>query len=109
MNFQIDTQEKFEKLLKTRFGQLQPINKWRQMMWHLDGQIVVSLVHLSNKSKLCFFNNPELILDKNQRWGSTIYSTNLEIEPKMDIDWNSVSNWISDTIKHHDSVKKYNE
>ncbi len=104
MNYQIDIQAKFEKLLKTKYSQLQPINKWRQPMWHLNGKVVVSLVHLSNKSKFCFFNNPELALDKLQRWGSSIYSQNLEVEQNTDIDWNNISYWIADTIKNQNSL-----
>ena len=105
MTYQIDLQTKFEKLLSTKHSQLKPINKWRQTMWHIDEKIIVSLVHLSNKSKFCFFNNPVLKLDKLQRWGSSVYSQNLEIEQDTNINWNDISNWITDTIKNHDSLK----
>ena len=69
MNYQVEIQEKFEKLLSTKFSQLQPVNKWNQTMWQVNGKVMVSLVHLSNKSKFCFFNNPQLELDKHQKKG----------------------------------------
>lgn len=95
---QIEIQEKFKELLAAKFPQLEPINKWRQTMWQLDGKVIVSLVHLSKKSKFCFFNNPNLVLDKLQRWSSTIYSNNLEISEVDEVSWESVSRMIEDTI-----------
>jgi len=99
MNYQIETQEKFEKLLQTKFTQLKPINKWRQTMWHLNGKVIVSLVHLTKKSKFCFFNNPEIELDRLQRWGSTVYSKNLEFINNQ-VEWDAISNLIENTIKN---------
>jgi hypothetical protein len=32
MNYQVEAQEKFEKLLASKFTQLEPTNKWRQTM-----------------------------------------------------------------------------
>ena len=101
-DIQVEIQTKFEKLLATKHGELKPIKKWKQTMWHLNGKIVVSLVHLSKGSKFCFFNNPKLELDKLQRWGSTIYSQNFEIEQNTIIDWDNISYWITDTIKNHE-------
>ena len=95
---QIEIQEKFEELLASKFFQLQPVNKWKQTMWHIDGEIIVSLVHLSKKSKFCFFNNPGLNLDKVQRWSSTIYSNNLEINEANEVNWESISDLIENTI-----------
>ena len=76
-------------------------------MWHLNGKVVVSLVHLSNKSKFCFFNNPDLESDKLQRWGSTVYSQHLEIEQNTKIDWRNISDWIRDTTKNHESFQNF--
>ena len=104
MDYQVETQYKFEKLLATKFSQLQPINKWRQTMWHLNGNLIVSLVHLSNKSKFCFFNNPELVLDKLQRWSSSVYSQNLEIDQNTKIDWKKISYRISETMENQESL-----
>lgn len=98
MIYQIDIQEKFDKLIQTKFSELKPINKWNQTMWHKDGSVIVSLVHLSKKSKFCFFNNPNLEVGKVQRWGSTIYSQNLEVSQNEHVDWEFVSKQITNTI-----------
>ena len=68
-------------------------------MYHIDGKIIVSLVHLSNKSKFCFFNNPHLELDKLQRWSQTIFSHNLEINKNSNIEWESISSLIESCVK----------
>ena len=95
---QIDIQTHFEELLRTKFPHLQPIGKLRQTMWHIEGNLVVSLVHLSKKTKFCFFNNANLALDKIQRWGSTIYSHNLEYTDENEVNWDEVSEFIQNTI-----------
>ena len=98
MHHQIEIQEKFEALLKTDYSTLQPINKWKQTMWHQDGNIIVSLVLLSKKIKFCFFNNPNIELDKLQRWGSTVYSQNLEYKNQDVVDWDRVRELVEDTL-----------
>lgn len=97
MTDQINLQQKFEEILAKEFPQLQPVKKWRQTMWHLDGNLVVSLVHLSKKSKFCFFNNPNLEIGKIQRWGATIYSNNLEVTSEQNVDWDQISKMIKET------------
>ena len=49
-------------------------------MWHKDGELVVSLIFSKEKLKFCFFNNQNIKLDKHQRWSTTIFSENLEVE-----------------------------
>lgn len=97
MTDQINLQQKFEDILAKDFSQLQPINKWKQTMWHLDGNLVVSLVHLSKKSKFCFFNNSNLEVGTIQRWGSTTYSNNVEVTSAVNVDWDQISRFIKET------------
>jgi len=68
-------------------------------MWQKDGNLIVSLVFLSKKMKFCFFNVPDIELDKLQRWGSTIFSQNLEYDDGNAIDWNRISELIEVTIE----------
>ena len=98
MHYQIEIQQKFDELLRIKFSELQSANKWNQTMWHKDGRVIVSLVHLSKKSKFCFFNNPNLKVGKNQRWSATIYSNNVEVSENDKVDWKSVSEHIEKTI-----------
>ena len=99
MTDQINLQQKFEEILARDFVQLQPVKKWRQTMWHLDGNLVVSLVHLSKKSKFCFFNNPNLEIGKIQRWGSVTYSNNVEVTAVDELDWKEISKLIRETLE----------
>jgi hypothetical protein len=68
-------------------------------MWHMDGDLIVSLIHLSKKSKFCFFNNDNIELGKMQRWSATIYSHNLEYAAAADVDWGKVDELIQNTIE----------
>lgn len=95
----IDIQTRFEELLQSRFPLLQPCNKWKQTMWHLEGNVVVSLIQLSKKTKLCFFNNPTIQLDKIQRWSASIYSHNLEYQNESQVDWERIDELIQNTIE----------
>ena len=70
-------------------------------MWHIDGHLVVSLVHLSKKSKFCFFNNPNLEIGIVQRWGSTTYSNNVEVIGAEEVDWKTIAKLVRDTILTH--------
>lgn len=101
MTDQINLQQKFEEILAKDFSQLQPINKWRQTMWHIDGKLVVSLVNLSKKSKFCFFNNPNLEVGIVQRWGSTTYSNNIEVNGAAEVDWKTIIKLLRDTFLTH--------
>ncbi|MEM6815917.1 MAG: hypothetical protein AAF600_16275 [Bacteroidota bacterium] len=83
-------QDSFENLLAEKFPELKPIEKWKQTMWHQNGDLVVSLVPLSKKVKFCFFNCPHLELDKTQRWGTTTTSENLEIPDGSVVDWEQI-------------------
>jgi uncharacterized protein YdhG (YjbR/CyaY superfamily) len=49
---QIDIQTKFEELLQLKFPHLQPINKWKQTMWHIDGNLINSSF---KKNQILFF------------------------------------------------------
>lgn len=98
MIYQIEIQGKFEELLKLKFPTLEPTNKWNQTMWHIEGKPIVSLIHLSKKTKFCFFNNPDIELDKTQRWGSTVYSQNLEYSVNDSVNWDKVGKLIQNTI-----------
>ena len=91
------TQYKFENLLRSKFPFLQAVRKWRQIMWHNNGQLIVSLVFLSRKMKFCFFNS-EIELDVLQRWGSSVYSHNLEYAYGAQINWNQIERFIQHTI-----------
>ncbi len=99
--FRTDVQAKFEELLKARFPILQPTDKWKQIMWHKEGNLIVSLVLSTNKLKFCFFNNPNLKLDKLQRWSTTIYSQNLEIINEREIVWDEIEALIDSTVKNY--------
>jgi len=98
--FRLDTQAHFEQLLLSQFPFLEPIDKWKQTMWNKEGQLIVSLVFLSQKVKFCFFNNPIIELDKLQRWGSTISSQNLEYDNRSPINWRKVQELIDSTIQN---------
>ena len=91
---------KFEKLLQDKFSFLQPVDKWKQIMWHNDGNLIIALIFSAKKIKFCFFNNPNLQLDKLQRWGRSVYSQNLEISYQDNIDWKSIQQFISETLEH---------
>lgn len=99
MNREIEIQEKFETIVKSRYPVLQPIQKWNQRMWIREEKIIVALIFLSKKLKFCFFNNPNIELDKLQRWSSTIFSYNLEYENDELIEWDNVKHLIDSTIK----------
>ncbi len=98
MSILLEHQSQFETLLGTSFPSLQPIKKWNQTMWHNDGDIIVSLIFLSKKMKFCFFNNPDLELDKLQRWSATIYSQNLEFSYEDSVNFDRIKSLIEDTI-----------
>lgn len=91
-------QKTFETILAEKFPELQPVNKWKQTMWHLNGDLVVSLVPLAKKVKFCFFNSPHLKLDKTQRWGTTTSSENLEIPNGTDIDWKQIEKLLTEIL-----------
>ncbi len=93
-------QKKFEQLLSKKFSNLQPTIKWNQTMWQMDGNLIVALVFLSNKVKICFFNNYEVELDKLQRWSASIFSQNLEFDSKSEVDWDEITMLIDDTIRN---------
>ncbi len=99
MNFEIETQTQFEKLLECEFPTLEPINKWNQTMWHKEGHLIISLIFLSKKFKICFFNNPNITLHKLQRWSSTIYSQNLEYKNDDKVDWDKIQELLNNTIQ----------
>ena len=99
--FEEDTKTVFENLLESKFPFLEPVQKWKQTMWHRDGKLIICLVFSTKKLKFCFFNTPNLILDKLQRWGTTVFSQNLEIENVNDIDWEKIEALIDETIKFH--------
>ena len=98
-DFKKDVQTKFENLLEKKFSYLQPVEKWKQTMWHKDGELVVSLIFSKEKLKFCFFNNPNTKLDKHQRWSTTIFSENLEIENQKEIDWEVIEKLIRNEEK----------
>ena len=87
---QTKIQAHFNKLLADKYPMLQPIDKWKQVMWHQDGDLIVSLVLLQKKVKFCFFNSSNLTLNKTQRWGTTITSENLEVENGEAVDWERI-------------------
>ncbi|QCX01336.1 DUF1801 domain-containing protein [Aggregatimonas sangjinii] len=91
-------QESFKNLLAEKFPELKPIEKWKQTMWHHNGDLVVSLVPLSKKVKFCFFNTPHLELDKTQRWGTTTSSENLEIPEGSLVDWEQIETLIASIL-----------
>ena len=99
--FRTEVQVQFEELLKVKFPILQPTSKWKQIMWHKEEKLIVSLVFSTNKLKFCFFNNPNLKLDKLQRWGTTIYSQNLEISDASEIVWKEIEALINDTVDNY--------
>lgn len=99
MNIQIETRTRFRRLLASKYPSLKSTEKWRQTMWHNDGSLVVSLIFLSKKIKFCFFNNPNIELDRLQRWSSNIYSQNREYENGMEIDWERISELINTTMQ----------
>jgi hypothetical protein len=89
----------FHNLLEKSFPKLQAVNKWKQIMWHNEERIIVSLVFGKNKIKFCFFNNPTIKLDKLQRWSQTVYSQNLEIKNEsLIIDWVYIKELIQKTL-----------
>ncbi|GEM_PF-2538624 len=98
LDTEVATQVRFENLLSSKFPSLEAIKKWNQTMWHKEGKLIVSLIFLSQRMKFCFFNNPNLELDKLQRWSSSVYSQNLLVENVSVIDWSKVENAIGDTI-----------
>ncbi len=98
---QTELQENFEQLIADKYSQLQATTKWNQTMWHINGDLVVSLIHMANKSKFCLFNNDELDLDKLQRWNTTTYSKNLEVHDSKSIDWSLLSEMIDQTISQY--------
>ena len=96
MNRTIEIQEKFENLIQSKYPFLDPVEKWNQKMWHKEGKLIVSLIFLSKKLKFCFFNNPNIKLDKLQRWSATIYSQNLEYQNDEEINWDKIQNLINE-------------
>lgn len=98
-NFRADIQAEFEKLLLSKFSFLQPVGKWQQIMWHKEGNLIICLVFSAKKIKFCFFNNPNLTLDKLQRWSTTIYSQNLEISNGDKVNWEKIEELIVNTLK----------
>ena len=90
-------QTKFENLLQKKFSYLQPVEKWKQTMWHKNGELVVSLIFSKEKLKFCFFNNPNIKLDKHQRWSTTIFSENLEVENQEKVNWKIIEELIDKT------------
>jgi len=101
MNREIETQTIFRKLLASNYPNLQSTKKWRQTMWHNDGSLIVSLIFLSKNIKFCFFNNPDIHLDKLQRWSANTYSQNIEYENGMKVDWDKISELINSTLQIH--------
>jgi hypothetical protein len=95
---QIVIQEKFEAILQEKYPLLEPIDKWKQTMWHLNENLVVSLIFSSKKLKFCFFNNSSLKLDKNQRWSTTIFSENIEYGYEDIINWKKIEGLIESTV-----------
>ena len=93
----IELQSEFGKLLVAKFPFLQPVDKWKQMMWLKEGKLIVSLIFSAKKIKFCFFNNPNLKLDKLQRWSAAIYSQNLEIAYGDTVDWETIEKITRDT------------
>lgn len=99
MNTEIEIQDEFEKLIKSDYPFLVPIQKWNQKMWHKDGKLIISLIFLSKKIKFCLFNNPTIELDKRQRWSAMIYSQNLEYHYDDTIDWEKIKKLIDKNLK----------
>ena len=100
-NIKVDIQAEFEKRLEAKFSFLQPVDKWKQTMWHKEGNLIICLVLSAKKMKFCFFNNPNLTLDKLQRWSTTVYSQNLEIANEDKVDWEKIEELIVETLKFH--------
>lgn len=101
VDFKLELETKFEKIIIAKYPILQPVDKWKQIMWHKEGNLIVSLMFSTKKLKFCFFNNPNIKLDKLQRWSTTIYSQNLEITDESKIDWNIIEELTNDTIKNY--------
>jgi uncharacterized protein YdhG (YjbR/CyaY superfamily) len=91
-------QTEFESLLKSKFPSLKPMEKWKQTMWHLNGNTIVSLVFLKNKIKFCFFNSDNLDINIVQRWSASIFSLNMEYNYEETINWEKIHELIEQTI-----------
>ena len=98
-DFKKSTSIKFETMLKSKFPFLQLVEKWKQTMWHKNGDLIVALIFSSKKIKFCFFNNQNIKLNKHQRWSNNIFSENLEIQNKNEIDWKIIEELIENTIQ----------
>lgn len=91
-------QKDFENFLKSKFPSLNSIEKWKQTMWHLDGNLIVSLVTSKNKIKFCFFNVDKLDLKVLQRWSASTFSFNLDYNYEDKINWDKIKRIIEQTL-----------
>jgi uncharacterized protein YdhG (YjbR/CyaY superfamily) len=89
----------FESFLKSKFPSLKSIEKWKQTMWHLNGNLIVSLVSSKNKIKFCFFNTDKLDVKVLQRWSASTFSLNLEYNYEDKINWKKIQEMIEQTIR----------
>ena len=64
--FRTEVQVQFEELLKVKFPILQPTSKWKQIMWHKEEKLIVSLVFSTNKLKFCFFDLNSRLLSRHR-------------------------------------------